>query len=357
MSLTLKYSSHNQRLYHSSAISYIKWCIHRVSRSSTHLNLVVHLSIKTHPARLLTFQTFSYSLKCSNTLLLCHLRLVFFVFYVFDFIVLFYTSFRTCLVVQIFFFIFFLVFMSFYIPLVMTSCRHQQEVTPPKSLEPIQGIALQSPFYPSGPPIECFYSQKSCDRFCAHFRSVVLRLNARLTFVPFRTLFFPPFSKRKSGNPCSLCKVLVILFQFSCSMQTCLVSPFISPLYQSSMYSTCQNLMLVFLLSFQGFSFSLMESSFQLQFFCMVLLVSFLHIFLWLASLSHLGFLLLSLHILSIPHPILPRFIDRLLVSSMPYSRDNSSTQDRSVSIPSPHIETSLSDVVHFILDSSSLDC
>lgn len=138
MSLMLKYSSHNQQLYHSSAISYIKWCIHQVSRSSTNLNLVVHLSIKTHPARLLTFQTFLYSLKCSNTLLLCHLRSVFFVFlcfWLYSIVLHLIKDMPSGL--DFFFFIFFLVFVSFYIALVMSSCRHQQEVTPPKSPEPI----------------------------------------------------------------------------------------------------------------------------------------------------------------------------------------------------------------------------
>ena len=95
---------------------------------------------------------------------------VFIIFRVFDFIVLFYTSFKTFLMVQ-FFSIFFSIFMSFSIPLAMSSHRHQREMTPIESLEPIQGIALQGPFAPFDLPMECFYSQESCDHFYISFQS------------------------------------------------------------------------------------------------------------------------------------------------------------------------------------------
>ena len=91
-------------------------------------------------------------------------------FRVFDFIVLFYTSFKTFLMVQ-FFSIFFSIFMSFSIPLAMSSHRHQREMTPIESLEPIQGIALQGPFAPFDLPMECFYSQESRDHFYISFQS------------------------------------------------------------------------------------------------------------------------------------------------------------------------------------------
>lgn len=93
--------SHIQWLYHSSALSCIQRRIHQASYSSTNLYLVLYLTIKTYPMRLLTFQTFSYSLKCSKTLSLRFLRSIFFIFRVFDFIVLFYTSFTTFFIVYI----------------------------------------------------------------------------------------------------------------------------------------------------------------------------------------------------------------------------------------------------------------
>ena len=107
----LKHSSHIQRLYCSSTLSYIQWCIDRASYLSTNLPLVVHLSIKTYPVCLFSFQTFFYSLKRFETLFLCLLTSIFFVFLFFNFIVLFFVLFRKFKVVQIFQYIsYFLVF-------------------------------------------------------------------------------------------------------------------------------------------------------------------------------------------------------------------------------------------------------
>ena len=72
---------------------------------------------------------FSYSLKCFGTSSLWYLRLGFIVFWVFDFIVLFYTSFRAFLVIHIFL-VFFLIFVSFDIVLDMA------KVTLSKTHEP-----------------------------------------------------------------------------------------------------------------------------------------------------------------------------------------------------------------------------
>ena len=133
-----------------------------------------------------------------------------------------------------------------------------------------------------------------------------------MTFVPFRMLLFFILWERKNGSPYLPCRVCIILFWFACSMGTwklfilvtifgwpCLVNHFRSPFCQSGVYSACLDLMRVFFLSFHRFSISLLESFFWFPFCCMMLLKSFLHIFLRLAFLSQLRFLLLSLHILS----------------------------------------------------------
>ena len=165
-------------------------------------------------------------------------------------------------------------------------------------------------------------------------RSVISRSSVLSTYVSFKILLFSSFSKRGGGNPYLLCKVCIILCWVACSMRTCilfllvapsrwpcLVSHFKSPLYQLGVYLACLDLLHVFLPSFENFSLSLQESFFRFQFHYTMFLVSFSHIFLWMASPSQLRFLLLSLHILSILCPIVPRFKDRLLVSSTPYGQ------------------------------------
>ena len=53
--------------------------------------------------------------------------------------------------------------MSFLIPLIMSSHKHERDVTPPRSPE--------HPFEPFDLPLECFYSLEAYDCFCAHFQS------------------------------------------------------------------------------------------------------------------------------------------------------------------------------------------
>ena len=139
MSLSLKCLSLIHWLYHSSTFSCIQRHIHRASCSSANLHPLVRSSIKTHPMRLLYYKHIPILSNALNSVSLSFT--VFIIFRVFDFIVLFYTSFKTFLMVY-FFSIFFSIFMSFSISLAMSSHRHQREMTPLGSPEPIQGITL-----------------------------------------------------------------------------------------------------------------------------------------------------------------------------------------------------------------------
>ena len=101
------------------------------------------------------------------------------------------------------------------------------------------------------------------------FRVLMLSLSILSIFMPSRTLIFLSLSKRKDKSLYLPYRDLIIPFWFTCSMRICilshmvtpsrwlcLVSPFRSPLCQSSMYSTCLDLMSVFLPSFQRYSLS-----------------------------------------------------------------------------------------------------
>ena len=107
-------------------------------------------------------------------------------------------------------------------------------------------------------------------------------------------------------------------------------------------------------LPFRGLGFTLGELVF--------ILVSFygaswkLPMYIPLASFSKPTWILATFLTLSIPCPIILRFVDRLLVSYIPSSRDNSSTLGRLSSISPPPIEIFPSIVVHFLSNSSPLN-
>ena len=99
------------------------------------------------------------------------------------------------------------------------------------------------------------------------FRAVALRSSILLIFVPFRIVIFLPFSKWEGGSPCLPYMVHIIIFWFTCSIQTCipllLFTPFEWPYLvshsrlshcQLGVYSTCLDLMCLpsFLLEVQS---------------------------------------------------------------------------------------------------------
>ena len=127
-----------------------------------------------------------------------------------------------------------------------------------------------------------------------------LRSSVVLTFVPFRTVIFLPFSKREGGSPCLPYIFLIILIWFVCSIETCiqllLVASFEwpclvchsrSPHCQSGVYSTCLDLIRVFLLFFKRFNLPLLEIFFYSHFIIWCSLrASFLYSSIWLLQAS-----------------------------------------------------------------------
>lgn len=94
----------------------------------------------------------------------------------------------------------------------MFSRRCQRDVTPPRSLEPIQGISLQGCFNPFDIFIECFYSQDARNHFYAHFQSCCIEVKHSIDLRDFQDTIFLPFLEREGENYCLPYKVLIILF-------------------------------------------------------------------------------------------------------------------------------------------------
>ena len=139
---------------------------------------------------------FSYSLKCSRTSFLYHLRSIFFVFHILDFIVLFYALFRTFLVVQIFF----NVFLDFHVFSYSSNYVQPQASIRGDSSQVTQvhlGHHFQGLFYPFDISLECFHSQEACDCFYAHFQSHRIEVERSIDLCAFQDTHLPSILKER----------------------------------------------------------------------------------------------------------------------------------------------------------------
>ena len=206
--------------------------------------------------------------------------------------------------------------------------------------------------------MECFYSQESRDHFYISFQSHRIKVKRSIDPHDFQDAPLTTILKKKGWKSLFTLQGFyypLLVHMFYVNMHT--ISPgrsfwmamFGQSFHITFLYSAYLYFMHVFLPLFQRFSLSHLKASFTSNFF--IWCPS------WASHVYYFGFLLLSLHILFIPCPIVSRFVNRLLDSSTPSYLDNNSILVKSSLTPSPSTKTFPFVVAHSLLGSSSLNC